>query len=89
MSFDRLVVYAVAVLLIVFGLFKRSNRLRARNISGNVVVGGSSGTVNQSYRATAAGEAQSAAPDRVAWAIAIIGVLVAAAQLAHDVFWAK
>jgi hypothetical protein len=54
-----------------------------------VVVGDNAGTINQSYRVTAAGEARPAAPDRVAWAIAIVGVLVAVAQLAHDVFWPK
>jgi hypothetical protein len=88
MSVDRLIVYAIGVVLIVLGLFKRSNSLRARNVTGNVVVGDNSGTMNQSYRSNGARE-PSAAPDRVAWAIAIIGVLIAAAQLAHDVFWGK
>ena len=58
MSFDQLIVYAIGVLLIVVGLFKRSNSLRARNISGNVVVGDNTGTVNQSYRAASDGEAR-------------------------------
>ena len=89
MSFDKSIVYAIGVLLIVVGLLKRSHSLRARNVTGNVVVGNNTGKVNQSYRAASAGEARPPAPDRIAWAIAIIGVLIAAAQLAHDVFWAK
>jgi hypothetical protein len=88
MSFDRLFVYAIGVLLIVVGLFKRSNSLRARKVTGNVVVGDNSGTINQSYRSNEAGEPP-AAPDRIAWTIAIVGVLIAAAQLAHDLFWGK
>ena len=88
MSVDRLIIYAIGVLLIIVGLFKRSNSLRARNVAGNVVVGDNSGTINQTYRPNRARE-PSAAPDRVAWAIAIVGVLIAAAQLAHDMFWGK
>ena len=86
MSLERLIVYAAAVLLIVVGLFKRSNSLRARDISGNVIVGDNSGTINQSYRGNGA-RGSSAGPDRIAWAIAIVGVLVAAAQLAHDIWF--
>lgn len=85
MTFEPLVVYGAGALLIVIGLLKRSNSLRARSITGNVVVGDNSGTVNQSYRAADAREAAPAPPDHVAWAIGIIGVLIAAAQLAHDV----
>jgi hypothetical protein len=88
MSVDRLIVYAIGVALIVVGLFKRSNSLRARNVAGNVVVGDNPGTISQSYRTNGAREPP-AAPDRIAWAIAIVGVLIAAAQLAHDVFWGK
>jgi hypothetical protein len=88
MGFDPLIVYAIGVLLIVVGFFKRSNSLRARNVTGNVVVGDNSGTINQSYQPNGAREPRGA-PDRVAWAIAIVGVLIAAAQLLHDVFWGK
>ena len=49
MSVGRSIVYAIGVLLIIVGLFKRSNSLRARNVTGNVVVGENSGTINQSY----------------------------------------
>lgn len=87
MTLERLIVYALAALLIAISLFKRSNSVRARKITGNIVVGGNSGTINQDYRETGA-EQDRASPDRIAWAIAIIGVLVAAAQLAHDV-WGK
>ena len=88
MGFDPLIVYAVGVLLIILCLFKRSNSLRARNVTGNLVVGDNTGTINQNYRPNGAREPP-AAPDRVAWAIAIIGVLIAGAQLAHDLFWGK
>jgi hypothetical protein len=88
-SFDQLIVYAVGVLLMLVGLFKRSNSRRSRDISGNVVIGNNAGTVSQSYRTASASEARPPAPDRVAWVIAIVGVLVAAAQLAYDLFWAK
>jgi len=88
MSFDHSIVYVIGVLLIVVGLFKRSNSLRARNVTGNVVVGDNSGTINQGYRSNGARE-RPAVPDRVAWAIAIVGVLIAAAQLARDLFWGK
>jgi len=88
MSVGRSIVYAIGVLLIIVGLFKRSNSLRARNVTGNVVVGDNSGTINQRHRPNGTGEPP-ASPDRVAWAIAVVGVLIAAAQLAHDVFWGK
>jgi len=85
-TFEPLVVYALAALLFILGLLKRSNSLRARKIIGNVVVGDTSGSITQNYRADGAEvAARPAAPDRVAWAILIIGVLIAAAQLAHDV----
>ncbi len=89
MSFERVLVYGLGVLLIAIGMFKRSNILRAGKITGNVAVGNNSGTINQSYRQRGAPGARSAAPDRTAWAIAIVGVLIAAVQLAHDVFWGK
>jgi hypothetical protein len=88
MGFHPLIVYAIGVLLIAVGFFRPSNRLRARHVTGNVVVGDNSGTINQSYQPNGVRE-PSASPDRVAWAIAIVGVLIAAAQLVHDVFWGK
>ena len=88
MTVNRLLIYALAALLIAIALFRRSNRLRARKIVGNVLVGDVSGTVNQHYSQAGAEPARPAPPDRVAWAIAIVGVLIAVAQLAHDV-WVK
>jgi hypothetical protein len=86
MTFDRSLIYGLAALLIAIGLFKRSNSLRARKITGNVVVGGNRGTINQSYHADRETPVPPPAkPDHVAWWIMIIGVLIAAAQLAHDV----
>lgn len=88
MTFDRLLIYALAVLLIAIGFFKHSNNLRARSIVGNVLVGDNSGTINQSYHGAGTKATRPAPPDRVAWAIEIVGVLIAAAQLAHDL-WMK
>jgi hypothetical protein len=84
MNTERLIIYGLAVLFVIIGLFKRSNGLRARNITGNVVVGDSSGTIHQSYGGTGAANTRPAPPDRVALVITIVGVLIAAAQLAHD-----
>jgi hypothetical protein len=73
-----------AALLAIAGLIRRSGRtnsLRARNISGNVVVGDVSGTVSQTSAPPPAAEQK---PDRIAWAIGIVAVLIAVAQLAHD-----
>ena len=84
-------VYLVAVLLVAAGLLmRRSNRsradsrneVRAKHIKGNVQVGDNSGTINQTYT----GSAGAAAPE-VNWidrGLVIAGVLIAAAQLAHD-----
>jgi hypothetical protein len=88
MSFERLSIYVLAGLLVAIGLLKRRNSLRAGKIAGNVVVGDNSGTINQSYRQTGAPEASPAPPDRTAWAIGIVGVVIAAAQFAYDV-WGK
>jgi hypothetical protein len=76
-------------LLVVAVLISRSrsrNSLRARNISGNVLVGDVSGTVSQTSGPPPAPEPK---PDRVAWAIGIVGVLIAAAALAYDVLAKK
>jgi hypothetical protein len=62
--------------------------LRTRKIIGNLVLGDNSGTIKQNYRADREAVGPPAPPDRVAWVIAMIGVLIAAAQLSHDV-WGK
>lgn len=78
------------------GRLRAGNSVRARDISGgNLAVGNISGTLSQTVQPAAAdaGKPKPATdagkPDRVAWLIAIVGVLVAAAQLAHDVLAAK
>ncbi len=91
MTLAQLLVYGLAVLLLVAALAKRSNSIRARNIRGPVQVGSVRGTLNQTYiEANSSTERSNAEParpsgDRVAWVIGIVGVLVAVAQLAHDV----
>ena len=79
--------YLLAALMLIVAVWvarsRRGNSVRARDISGNVIVGDVSGTVSQvsAPRPTAS----KSEPDRVAWTIGIIGVLVAVAQLVHDV----
>jgi hypothetical protein len=88
MSVGHIIVYVIAVVLVVVALVRRSYSVKARSIKGNVVqMRDNAATINQTY--TEAGGAKEAGPDRIAWAIGIVGVLVALAQLAHDIFWAK
>ena len=87
-------VYLVGLVLVIVGFLigrlRPGNSVRARDISGNMVVGNVSGTVSQNARLTAAeGAAKPSKPDRIGWLIMIIGVLVALAQLAYDVLAAK
>jgi hypothetical protein len=51
-------------------------------VSGNVHVGDVSGSVTQT--STSSGDKGNSEPDRVAWIIGIVGVLVALAQFAQD-----
>ena len=88
MSVHQIIVYVIAAVLVIAALARHSYSLKARRIKGNVVqMRDNAGTINQTY--TEAGGAEQAGPDRVAWAIGILGVLVAVAQLAHDVLGAK
>lgn len=93
MDIERLLIYGLAGVLIVVALVRRSNSLKAGRIKGPVSVGDNSGTLIQTYSDAAVSprsndEARPAsAGDRIAWVIAIVGVLVAAAQFAHDVFF--
>jgi len=90
-SYLYLVGAALLVLAVLLGRSGSRNALRARDISGNTVVGNVSGGV---YQGTAPQmpapapegkpEGKKVPPDRVAWGIGIVGVLVAVAQLAHD-----
>lgn len=87
MSVANVFVYIAAAVLVVIAL-TRSHSLKARRIKGNVAqMRDNSGTINQTYTETRSAERPE--PDRIAWAIGMVGVLIAAAQLAHDVFWAK
>jgi len=88
MSVGHVIVYVAAVVLVVAALARRSYSVKARRIKGTIVQGRDiSGTINLTY--TEAAGTKESGPDRVAWAIGIVGVLVAVAQLAHDIFWAK
>lgn len=87
--------YIAGVILVVlaFGVWifrRRSYGIRANSISGNVQIGDNSGTVNQTFSAPAGlAPGDRAPPDRIAWAIGIVGVFVALAQFAHDIFFGK
>jgi hypothetical protein len=74
---------ALVIAAVLVGRLGKRNSLRARDLSGNVVVGDVTGHVSQASSQSA--DAGKAAPDRVAWGIGIVGILVALAQLAHDV----
>lgn len=83
--------YPVGVVLVVSGFlvghFRRGNSVRARDISGIVVGGEVSGSVSQTTQPSPL--APSGKPDLVAWVIGVVGVLIAAAQLVHDVLATK
>jgi hypothetical protein len=82
-SYLYLVGGALLILAVLLGRFRGGgNTLRARGVSGNVNVGNVSGTVTQTFTST--GDKGKPEPDRVAWVIAIVGVLVALAQFAQD-----
>jgi hypothetical protein len=82
-SYLYLVGGALLILAILLGRFRGGgNRFRARDVSGNVHVGDVSGSVTQT--STSSGDKGNSEPDRVAWIIGIVGVLVALAQFAQD-----
>lgn len=86
MNIERLLIYGLAVVLVVVALARRSNSLKARRIEGNVVIGDTTGPINQTYNAPPPSKDSNREPgDRIAWVIGIVGVVIAAAQLAHDV----
>jgi hypothetical protein len=93
MQVEAIVVYSLAAGLVLVALRLRSNSLRVGRITGPVVVGDNSGTINQAYSETAAprlsSPTRSSVPlmDRAAPLIGIMGVLVGAAQFAYDVFF--
>jgi hypothetical protein len=92
MSLSNSVVYAIAAVLIVVSLAislpRRGHSLRARDIRGNTIVGDvKGGSISQSSApppAAAPSESSAKNGDKVAWIIGGIGVLVALAQLGHD-----
>jgi hypothetical protein len=92
MDLERLFVYGLAIVLLLVALWRRSNGVRAGQIKGSIFIGDNSGTLNQSYFEAAGstrakdGDVPVTSGDRVAWLIAIIGVLIAATQLTYDVF---
>jgi hypothetical protein len=89
MTLERIIVYGLAFVLLLVALLRRSTSVRARDISGIVVAGPSSGPIiqNKTEAASRSGAEDGRAPhgDRVGWAIGIVAALIAAAQLAYDI----
>jgi hypothetical protein len=92
MTLERVAAYGLALVLIMALLVRLLTRptavVQARDVSGIVVAGDNPGSINQTRRETVSPSGSEGPPssgDRVAWAIGIIGVLIAAAQLAFDV----
>jgi hypothetical protein len=76
---------ALVIVGFLVGRFRGSNSVRARDVHGILIGGDVSGSVAQTTQPSEA-RPPSSKPDRVAWLIAIVGVVIAAAQLIHDVF---
>lgn len=83
--------YVVGLVLVIAGFLvgrsRGGNSVRTRGISGIVVGGDVSGSVSQAMRPSRLAPAST--PDRVAWVIGIVGILIAAAALIHDVLATK
>ena len=78
-SYLYLIGGALLILAFLISRFRGSgNTLRARDVSGNVNIGNLTGSVTQT--STSSGDKGKPEPDRVAWGIAIVGVLVALGQ---------
>jgi hypothetical protein len=87
-SYLYLVGAALLVLAFLVGRSGSRNSLRARDITGNTVVGNVSGGVYQGatpQAPTPASKGTKVPPDRVAWGIGIVGVFIAIVQLSCDV----
>ena len=83
--------YALAIVMIALGLLigRRGHSVRASNVRSSVVAGEVNASVTITSTETHATDRQDAGNrhgDRIGWLIAIIGVLLAAAQFAHDAF---
>ena len=92
MTLERIAAYGLALILIMVLLVRLLTRpkavVRARDISGVVVAGDNPGSITQTRTETASpasSEGPASHGDRIAWAIGIAGVLIAAAQFAFDV----
>jgi len=86
-SYLYLVGAGLLVMAFLLGRSGSRNSLRARDVSGNIVVGNVSGGVYQGTAPqvpTPSPDVKKVRPDRVAWAIGLVGVFIALAQLAHD-----
>jgi hypothetical protein len=91
MTLHPWVAYALAIVMIVLALLvgRRGHSVRARNVRSSVVAGEVNESVTITSTETHAANGQDRGNrhgDRIAWVIAIVGVLVAAAQFAHDAF---
>jgi|GEM_PF-3212801 len=80
--------YFIGIALIILAVFRgrnRSHSLKARDISSSVVINGDAHhDVTHSVQQAPQPDSTKPSPDRVAWAIGLVGVLVMMAQLGHD-----
>jgi hypothetical protein len=75
---------AFLVVALVIGRGRR-NSFKARDVSNSVVITGDvSGTVTHTVSQPTRSLPTRPGPDRIAWIIGIVGVLVASAQLLYD-----
>jgi type IV secretory pathway VirB2 component (pilin) len=91
MTLQAWLVYLVAAIVIGVGLLfgRRGHRMRTRDVTGGVVASEIAGSVTINTAASPSRREQPrGSGDRVGWAIAIIGALIAAAQFAYEIFGA-
>jgi hypothetical protein len=89
MTLERVCIYGLAFILLLVLLLRRTTSVKARDVSGIIVAGRSSGPIYQNRADPpvpgGAKDGQAERADRVAWVIGIVAALIAAAQFIYDV----
>jgi hypothetical protein len=91
MTVQPYLIYALGTASVILGLVvgRRGHVVRARDVRGSIVAGEVNESVtitNTETDATGDADRREGHGDRIAWVIGIVGVLIAAAQFAHDAF---
>lgn len=91
MTLQPWLLYALSMAMVLLGLLfrRRGHYVHARGIRGSAIAGEINGSVtvtNTEPYAITGKDRQNGHGDRIGWGIAVVGVLVATAQFAHDVF---